>query len=50
MLAVGDQAPDFTLLDQNGVSVSLSDYKGKKKSSRLVLPEGQHTGLYRSRL
>lgn len=30
MLAVGSVAPDFTLLDQNGDSVSLNDFKGKK--------------------
>ncbi|MDD5897507.1 MAG: thioredoxin-dependent thiol peroxidase [Clostridia bacterium] len=30
MLEVGTKAPDFTLLDQNGESVSLSDYMGKK--------------------
>jgi peroxiredoxin Q/BCP len=28
-LKVGDIAPDFTLLDQNGKSVSLHDFKGK---------------------
>lgn len=28
-LQVGDVAPDFTLLDQNGNSVSLHDFKGK---------------------
>ena len=30
MLEVGSQAPDFTLQNQDGESVSLSDYKGKK--------------------
>lgn len=30
MLEVGTKAPDFTLLDQNGKSVSLSNYLGKK--------------------
>jgi peroxiredoxin Q/BCP len=29
MLAVGDTAPDFELLDQHGESVSLSDYRGQ---------------------
>ncbi len=33
MLAPGDQAPDFTLPDADGNSVSLSDFKG----NRLVL-------------
>jgi len=30
MLKVGDKAPDFTLLDGDDNSVSLSDFKGKK--------------------
>jgi len=30
MLEVGTKAPDFTLLNQDGKEVSLSDYKGKK--------------------
>ena len=29
-LSVGDKAPDFTLPDQNGTKVSLSDFLGKK--------------------
>lgn len=29
-LKAGDKVPDFTALDQDGNSVSLSDYKGKK--------------------
>jgi len=29
-LNVGDKAPDFTLPDQNGKKVKLSDYLGKK--------------------
>jgi len=29
-LKVGDQAPDFTLPDQNGKPVTLSSFKGKK--------------------
>lgn len=29
-LKVGDQVPDFTAIDQDGKSISLSDYKGKK--------------------
>jgi peroxiredoxin Q/BCP len=29
-LEVGDRAPAFTLLDQHGKKVKLSDYKGKK--------------------
>lgn len=30
MIAVGDQAPDFTLRDQDGEDVSLADFKGRK--------------------
>ena len=30
MLNVGDKAPDFTLLDQDGNSVSLSDFRGRR--------------------
>ena len=30
MLNIGDKAPDFTLLDQDGNSVSLADFRGKK--------------------
>jgi peroxiredoxin Q/BCP len=29
-LKVGDKAPDFTALDQDGNTISLGDYKGKK--------------------
>jgi peroxiredoxin len=27
---VGDRAPDFSLQDQNGATVKLADYRGKK--------------------
>jgi peroxiredoxin len=27
---VGDRAPDFELTDQNGLSVKLSEFRGKK--------------------
>jgi peroxiredoxin Q/BCP len=30
MLDIGMKAPDFTLPDQNGDDVSLSDFSGKK--------------------
>ena len=30
MLEVGTKAPEFTLTDQNGAPVSLSDFLGKK--------------------
>ena len=30
MIQVGDPAPEFTLLDQNGTTVSLTDYRGGK--------------------
>lgn len=30
MISVGEQAPDFTLRNQDGEKVSLSDYRGRK--------------------
>jgi peroxiredoxin (alkyl hydroperoxide reductase subunit C) len=30
MIAAGEQAPDFTLRDQDGEDVSLADFKGRK--------------------
>jgi peroxiredoxin len=30
MIGVGEQAPDFTLRDQDGEKISLSDYRGRK--------------------
>tara|TARA_Y100001970_G_scaffold163511_1_gene199840 strand:- start:252 stop:383 length:132 start_codon:yes stop_codon:yes gene_type:complete len=30
MLNIGDKAPEFTLLNQDEESVSLSDYEGKQ--------------------
>lgn len=30
MIGVGEQAPDFTLRDQDGEKVSLSDFRGRK--------------------
>ncbi len=30
MLTIGDKAPDFTLRDKDGKTVSLSDFKGRK--------------------
>jgi cytochrome oxidase Cu insertion factor (SCO1/SenC/PrrC family) len=30
-LQVGDMAPDFTLSDQNGKPVKLSDFRGKQR-------------------
>lgn len=29
-IKAGDEAPDFTLEDQNGKRISLSDFRGKK--------------------
>ncbi len=35
MLAIGTQAPDFTLPDQNGEMKSLEDFRGQKVMARL---------------
>ncbi len=35
---VGKPAPDFTLPDQNGKDVTLSDYRGKKNVVLLFYP------------
>lgn len=35
---VGDVAPDFTLLDQHGQEVKLSDYRGKKPVVLIFYP------------
>jgi peroxiredoxin len=37
-LKVGDEAPDFTLVDTNQVKVSLSDYKGRKNVLLVFYP------------
>jgi peroxiredoxin (alkyl hydroperoxide reductase subunit C) len=37
-LAVGTDAPDFTLKDQNGQPVTLSDYRGAKKVLLVFFP------------
>jgi peroxiredoxin len=37
-LKVGDKAPDFTLRDQNGNEVTLSDYHGKKNVVLVFYP------------
>lgn len=37
-LAVGDKAPDFTLPDQDGKKVALSDFKGKKNVVLIFYP------------
>ena len=47
MLKEGMQAPEFTLADKDGKSVSLSDFLGKKSSS-LLLPQRQYARMYAS--
>jgi len=37
-LTVGSEAPDFTLKDQNGQPVTLSDYRGKKNVLLVFFP------------
>lgn len=43
-LGVGSVAPDFTLKNQNGETVSLSDYKGKKNVVLFFYPKDQTPG------
>ena len=38
MLAIGAQAPDFTLPDQDGKPVKLSAYKGRKNVILVFYP------------
>lgn len=48
--AVGAQAPDFTLKDQNGQPVTLSDFRGKKKNVLLVFFPLAFTGICQGEL
>ena len=43
-LKIGDKVPAFTAKDQDGNTISLDDYKGKKLI--VFLPKGKHTRLY----
>lgn len=48
MLKIGEKAPDFTLKDQNGKAVSLSDFAGKRWSyisTPRTTPRMHQTGL-----
>jgi len=38
MVEVGEQAPDFTLVDQHGEPVTLSDFRGSKNVVLLFFP------------
>ena len=44
-LAVGDKAPNFSLLDQHGKKVKLSRLQGPE-ADRVLLPEGRHARLH----
>ena len=43
-LKIGDKAPLFTLKDQNGENISLSDYIGKKKIVVYFYPRAMTPG------
>ncbi len=43
-LIIGDQAPDFALPNQNGESIRLSDYRGKKNVVLVFYPKS-FTGI-----
>lgn len=45
-LKIGDKAPLFTGTDQDGKSISLSDFRGRKVIL-YFLPERQHPRMYR---
>ncbi len=48
MIALGSKAPEFSLLDQHGKTVSLSDFKGKKVL--LVFYPGDNTPVCTAQL
>lgn len=43
-LKAGDNAPEFSLLDQNGQTIKLSDYKGKQKILFYFYPKAMTPG------
>jgi peroxiredoxin Q/BCP len=43
-LKVGDRAPDFTLPDQNGKTVKLADFHGKKSVILAFYPRASTPG------
>jgi peroxiredoxin len=45
-LTAGSKAPDFTVKDQDGKEVKLTDFKGKESCS-LLLSERYDTRVYR---
>ena len=45
MYAVGDTVQDFTLPNQDGEMITLSQYRGKKGID-LVLPQSKHTWMH----
>ncbi|MDA0712890.1 MAG: peroxiredoxin, partial [bacterium] len=44
MLKIGQEAPDFTLFDQNGNQVSLSNFKGKQNVVIFFYPKDNTPG------
>jgi peroxiredoxin Q/BCP len=47
MIAVGDRAPEFTLPDADGRSVSLADFRGKKAVVLFFYPKDETPGCTR---
>ncbi len=43
-LSIGSQAPDFSLLNQQGATVSLSDFRGKKHVILYFYPKDETPG------
>src|SRR5580698_10233406 len=47
MIAIGERAPDFTLLAADGRSVSLADFRGKKAVVLFFYPKDETPGCTR---
>ena len=46
MIAEGDQAPAVSVPCDDGKTLDLAKYRGKRNVGAVFLSEGQHTGLH----